>query len=89
VPAVPAAGVPAREAVPFPLSAKLSPVGSAPDSLSFGIGNPDEATENDPFTPTVKAAAAPVVIAGACVTARVKFWVELGLCPLVALNSRV
>src|SRR5580700_6405809 len=38
LPPVPAAGVPAKVAVPFGLAVKLSPLGSAPDSVRLAIG---------------------------------------------------
>ena len=37
-PRVPAAGVPARVAVPSPLSVKVTPVGSAPVSVRAAVG---------------------------------------------------
>ena len=48
---MPAAGVPARVAVPSPLSTKVTPVGSAPVSLSAGVGNPVVVTVNVPAVP--------------------------------------
>ena len=65
---VPAAGVPARVAVPFPLSIKVTPEGSAPDSLIAAVGLPVVVTENVPSVPTVNVAELALVIAGACWT---------------------
>ena len=45
---MPAAGVPARVAVPSPLSTKVTPAGSAPVSVSAGVGNPVVVTVNVP-----------------------------------------
>src|SRR5271169_3935767 len=53
VPPVPAAGVPAREAVPFPLSLKLTPEGSVPLSASPGAGLPVVVTWKLPPLPVV------------------------------------
>ena len=51
---MPAAGVPARVAVPSPLSMKVTPVGSAPVSVRAAVGNPVVVTVNEPAGPTVK-----------------------------------
>ena len=65
--------MPARVPVPFPLSKKLTPAGSAtPPRVSEGVGNPVAVTVNDPATPTSKVAAFPLVMAGAWFTVRVK-----------------
>ena len=63
---VPAAAVPARVAVPLPLSAKVTPEGSAPDSVIAAVGLPVVVTENDPAVPAVKVAELALVMAGAC-----------------------
>ena len=42
-------------------------------------------TVNVPAVPVVKAAAAPLVIAGAWLTVRVKFWLAAGAAPLAAV----
>ena len=60
---VPAAGVPLRVAVPFLLSTKVTPVGSAPVSVRDGAGKPDVVTVNDPAPPTVNVALLVLVIA--------------------------
>ena len=65
VPLVPAAGVPARVAVPFELFVNVTPVGSAPDSLSEGVGEPVAVTVNVPAVPIVNAVLLALVIAGA------------------------
>ena len=89
MPWLPAAGVPARVAVPLPLSVKVTPDGSAPDSAeSVAAGEPVVVTVNVPAVP-----AANVVRAGAGddrggragFTVRVKLWVALGLTPFAAV----
>ena len=72
---MPAAGVPDREAVPLPLSTKVTPVGRVPVSARAGVGLPVVVTVKLPAPPTVK-----VVVAGrgdgrGGVTVRVKLWV--------------
>ena len=62
---MPAAGVPARVAVPLPLSTKVTPEGSAPVSLSAGVGNPVVVTVKVPAVPVVNVVASALVIAGA------------------------
>lgn len=64
-PAVPDCGVPLNVAEPFPLSAKLNPVGNAPVSLKAGIGSPLAVTVKEPAVCTVKVALLPLVVAGA------------------------
>ncbi len=77
LPSVPDAAVPARVAVPLPLSLNVMPVGSAPDSVIAAVGLPVVVTENDPAVPTVKVAAPPLVMAGACRTVIVSVcWTE-------------
>ena len=86
---MPAAGVPASVAVPLPLSVNVTPDGSAPDSVTAATGLPVVITENDPCVPAVKAAALPLVMAGAvgaALTVRVKLWVASGLTPLAAVT---
>ncbi len=48
VPALPAAGVPERLAVPLSLSTNVTPEGSVPDSLSEGVGSPVVVTVKPP-----------------------------------------
>ncbi len=47
-------------------AAKCTPVGSAPDLESVGVGVPVAVTVKDPAVPVQKVAALPEVIAGAC-----------------------
>jgi hypothetical protein len=54
---------------------KVTPLGSVPDSVIPGFGNPDAITVNDPAAPTVKVVLVPLVIAGAWSTVSVKFCV--------------
>src|SRR5579862_5216871 len=53
-PAVPAAGVPLRVAVPFPLSVKETPFGSVPVSVREDAGLPIEVTVKEPESCSVK-----------------------------------
>ena len=54
---------------------KLTPVGSAPDSLRAGAGKPDALTVNDPACPTVNVWALALVNAGFSSTISVKLCV--------------
>ncbi len=63
--AVPDAGVPLSVPVPFPLSVKVTPVGSAPVSTKDGTGKPVVITVNDPEVPTVNVVLLGLVMAGA------------------------
>ena len=87
VPALPAAGVPERLAVPLSLSTKVTPEGSVPDSLSEGVGSPVVVTVKPLATLTVNVVAAALVIAGAwgAATVSVKLWVASGVMPLTAV----
>jgi hypothetical protein len=83
VPAVPAAGVPPRT----PIEAlKVTPVGSAPDSLSVGTGKPVAATVKVPAAPTVNVTLFALVIAADWFTVRVKFCVASEPIPLWAVK---
>src|SRR5579871_5606679 len=73
VPPVPVAGVPLRTPV---LVLKVTPLGSVPDSLSVGVGEPVAVTVNVPADPAVNAALFALVMLGA--------WFVLG----VALRIR-
>ena len=67
---------------------KVTPEGSAPDSVSVAAGLPVVVTENVPAVPTVKVAELALVMAGAvgaAFTVSVKLWVALGLTPLAAV----
>jgi hypothetical protein len=65
-PPLAAPGVPLRVAVPLPLSVKVTPVGSAPFSVTVPTtGDPLIVTVNVPALPTVNVAVLPLVIAGA------------------------
>ena len=56
--------VPLSVAVPFPLSWKVMPLGSAaPPSFKLGVGKPVDVTVNNPATPTINVALFPLVIA--------------------------
>ena len=82
----PAVGVPARVAVPFPLSVKVTPAGSAPVSVRAASGVPVEDTVKVPAVPLVKVLAAAEVMAGGPSTVRVKDWVALAPTPLAAVT---
>ena len=56
-----AAGVPLSN----PAVVKVTPAGSVPTSLKVGAGNPVAVTWNDPAAPTLNAALAALVMAGA------------------------
>ena len=85
-------GVPARVAVPSPLSAKLTPVGSAPLSTREAVGVPVEVTVKLPALPSPKVVLSADVMAGdwrVWSTVRVKVWVASGAKPLPASMVRV
>src|SRR3954468_18741783 len=65
VPPLPAVGVPASVAVPFPLSVKLSQAGRVPLVGSAGVGAPLVVPENAPAAPTAKEALSALVMVGA------------------------
>ena len=79
--------LPAKVAVPLPLSVKVTPPGSAPVSLKVVAAGKwwPVVTVKLPAVPTVNAAVLALVIAGASVTVRVKVWVALGATPLLAV----
>ena len=83
--AVPAAGVPAKVAVPSPLSVKVTPLGSAPLSLRAATGKPLLTMIIDSCAPVMTVALLALVMAGAWSTVRVKFCWALGSVPLLAL----
>ena len=72
MPSVPAAGVPAKVAVPLPLLVKVTPLGRGPDSDTVGVGIPVVVTVKLPTVPVVKAALEPDVMAGEASTVTVK-----------------
>jgi hypothetical protein len=82
VPPVPA-GVPLRAPV---AAVNVTPGGSAPVSLSVGVGLPVAVTVNVPAAPTVKVTLFALVIAPAWFTVSVKFWVASAPTPLCAVN---
>ena len=81
---VPTAGVPARLAVPSPLSTNVTPVGSGPVSVNEGTGNPSVVTRKEPGVCSVKVVPLPEVMAGPRLIAKVKFCVALVPTPLAA-----
>ncbi len=68
----PAAGVPARVAVPFPLSVKVTPFGSGPDSDRAAVRLPVVVTVKVPAVPWVKVVVAGEVMAAGVLTVREK-----------------
>jgi hypothetical protein len=88
VPPLPDAGVPLNVPVPFPLFTNVTPLGSAPVSVSVGVGAPVVVTVKLPAAPTVKVVVFALVIAGAtCAvfTVRVKAWLAGLPTPLLAV----
>jgi hypothetical protein len=81
---VPAAGVPAKVAVPFPLSLKVTPLGRVPVSLSDGAGKPAVVTVKLPADPSLKVVLLAEVMVGGPSTVRVKLWLAAGLTLLLA-----
>ena len=80
--------MPARVAVPLPLSVKVTPPGRvAPpsDSVVAAGKSCPVVTVKVPGVPTVKVVEAALVIDGASSTVRVKDWVASGLVPLWAV----
>src|SRR4051794_29924975 len=89
VPPVPAAGMPARVAVPLPLSVSVTPVGSAPVLVRLAVGKPEDVTVNVPAAPTANVALFALVTAGAWLTVRGKDWVAAGATPFAAMTVTV
>src|SRR4051794_39008436 len=90
VPPVPAFGVPASVAVPSPLSTNVTPPGSAPlwlITIEAPVGKPVAVTAKVPAWPTLKVAAAPLVMAGGWLMVREKVGVGFGAMPLFAVMT--
>ena len=68
----PAVAIPANFPLPFPLSVKVTPAGSAPVSVKEGAGKPVVSTPNSSEVPSVNAALLRLVMAGASFTVIVK-----------------
>jgi hypothetical protein len=80
--------VPLRVAVPFPLSLKLTPLGSVvPVSTKVGTGKPVAITVNELEAPTANVVLLALVIDGASFTVNVKFCVALLPTPLLAVKE--
>ena len=79
-------GVPARVAVPFLLSVRVTPVGRVdPEArVMAGVGVPVVVTGKVNAVPDGTVSLFALVIVGALVTVRVKAWVALGVIPLAA-----
>ena len=82
VPLVPPSDVPARAAVPSPLSVKETPLGNGPDSVKLGVGEPVAVTVKLLYCPVAKVTLLLLVMAGAWFTVSVKVWLTLP--PLLA-----
>ena len=67
------------------MSANVTPLGSAPVSVSEGVGVPDAVTVKLPAEPAVNVALFALVIAGAWVTVRVRVWLAGVPAPLLAV----
>src|ERR1017187_8253309 len=79
--------VPLAVGVPLKTPAlKVTPAGSAPDSVIVGAGNPVAVTVNDPAAPSVNVVLLALVMAGACLMVSVKFCTALGKTPFDAVN---
>src|SRR3954469_1798876 len=87
-PPVPAAGVPARVAVPLPLSVKLRPVGRVPVLVMVGVGYAVDVvvTVKLPGVPTVKVVLDALVNAAGWVTVMLSVWIAFGFTPLDAVR---
>jgi len=72
---VPAAGVPPKVPVPFPLSVKVIPLGSGPASVRLGAGELVAVTVNAPVVPATNVTLLALVIVGAWLTAMLSTWV--------------
>ena len=79
MPPVPTAGVPAKVAVPSPLSVRVTPAGKSPFSEIAAVGKPVVVTAKVPWLPTVKVVPAPDVMAAGWSTVSVKDCVAVPL----------
>ena len=78
--------------MPLLLFTKLTPPGSAPDSvmlIAAPVGNPVVMTVKIPAVPTVNVVAFPLVIAEASFTVSVKVWAGVLPTTFVAVNVRL
>ena len=82
-----AVGVPAKVAVPSPLSVKVKPAGNAPVSMMvLTVGEPEVVTVKLPAVPAAKVAAEALVIVGGPPTVTVSVCTALGLTPFAAVR---
>src|SRR5207244_1635465 len=79
-------GLPCRIASPLPLSVKVTPAGSAPDSLRDGVGHPNAEMMNELLPPHRKVVLFGLVKLGPWLTVRVKFWWAFGGIALSAVS---
>ena len=82
---VTASGVPAKVAVPSPLSTQVVPLGRAPVSPSDGAGYPLVVTVNVATPPATNVVELALVTTGALPTMIVNDWVASGARPLEAV----
>ena len=85
---MPDAGVPAMVAVPLPLFVNVTALGSVPDLVKDGVGEPVVVTVKLPAEPTVKVVLFALVIVGAVetlFTVSVKVCVAAVPTPLLAV----
>src|ERR1035441_5737326 len=68
-----------------PAELSVTPPGSGPVSVNVGAGYPVVVTVNEPSVFTVKVVLAALVMAGGCLTVRVKLCVPAGAAPLLAV----
>lgn len=81
-----AIGMPLRVPVPFRLSVKCTPLGSAPACMMVGAGYPVVVTINEFEPSSTKVVLFALVIVGDWLTVKVKLCVALGLTPLLAVK---
>jgi hypothetical protein len=67
------------------LVTNVTPLGSAPLSLTDGVGTPVAVTVKLPAAPTENVVLLPLVIAGGWFTASVKLCIAAGVTPLLAV----
>ncbi len=79
-------GEPANVAVPFPLSARVTPEGSVPLAVKDETGNPWLVTVKEPGLPAMKVVLALEVTAGASWTVSVNDCVADGTAPFDAVS---
>src|SRR5215470_9240840 len=82
----PVVAMPASLPLPFPLSVKVTPRGSAPVSVNDGVGVPVVVTMEVPTVPTVNVVLLALVMAATAPTVSAKLCVALLPMPLLAVK---